>query len=113
MNFSPGERIGDYELRSFCGGGAYGEVFSAVNTLTGERVALKILHRAPKILERELRGVLHYRDCRNVHLIRIRHVEQFRESGFAEDVAVGALDGVKGEPTKGDNTESKPEVGVF
>ena len=80
MNFSPGERIGDYELRSFCGGGAYGEVFSAVNTLTGERVALKILHRAPKILERELRGVLHYRDCRNVHLIRIRHVEQFRES---------------------------------
>lgn len=80
MSFNPGEHIGAYELLSRCGSGAYGEVFVAVNSLTGERVALKVLRRSSKILKRELNGLIHYRDCRNAHLIRIRHVEEFQDS---------------------------------
>ena len=39
-------------------------------------------------------------------------VEEFLHAGFAEDVAVGSLHGVEGEPAEGDNEESEPEVGV-
>lgn len=38
-----GQRLGDYKLESHRGDGAFGVVFEAVNTVTGSRVALKVL----------------------------------------------------------------------
>lgn len=39
-------------------------------------------------------------------------VEEFFDAGFAQDVAVGALEGVECEPSEGYDDESEPEVGV-
>ena len=40
-------------------------------------------------------------------------VEELLETGLAEDVAVGTLDGVEGEPAEGYDAEAEPEVGIF
>ena len=40
-------------------------------------------------------------------------VEELFESGLAEDIAVGALNGVEGKPSERDDTESEPEIGII
>lgn len=82
MNFKVGQRLGSYELRQECGAGAYGQVFLAGNILTDQLVALKILRVAEKQVERELRGLTCYRDCRHPNLLQIHHVERFGDVIF-------------------------------
>ena len=94
MSFDLGARIGAYKLVQSCGRGAYGEVFVAENTLTGERVALKVLFPSPKTLERELAGLIRCRDCRHPNLIRIWHVERTPDAFYytmelADDLNAG------------------------
>ena len=66
--------IGIYQLLSECGKGAYGTVFLAENTLTHQQVALKILHG--KQQQRELDGLIRYRECRQPNLIQIHHIDR-------------------------------------
>ena len=72
MNFEAGTTIGAYKLLKKCGEGAYGAVFLAENTLTGQRVALKTVFRT----EQELKGIIRYQTlCRQTNLLRIYHTE--------------------------------------
>jgi len=66
--------IGIYRLISECGKGAYGTVYLAENTLTHQQVALKILHG--KQQQRELDGLIRYRECRHPNLIQIHHIDR-------------------------------------
>ena len=66
--------IGIYRLISECGKGAYGIVYLAENTLTHQQVALKILHG--KQQQRELDGLIRYRECRHPNLIQIHHIDR-------------------------------------
>ena len=66
--------IGIYQLLSECGKGAYGIVYLAENTLTHQQVALKILHG--KQQQRELDGLIRYRECRHPNLIQIHHIDR-------------------------------------
>ena len=80
MIFEAGARIGAYQLLQHCGGGTYGEVFVAENTLTGEHMALKVLHPSPRMRKRELEGLIRCSGCHHPNLIRIRHVEELGDS---------------------------------
>ena len=66
--------IGIYRLISECGKGAYGIVYLAENTLTHQQVALKIL--LGKQQQRELDGLIRYRECRHPNLIQIHHIDR-------------------------------------
>jgi len=66
--------IGIYRLISECGKGAYGIVYLAENTLTHQQVALKILHG--KQQQRELDGLIRYRERRHPNLIQIHHIDR-------------------------------------
>ena len=75
MKFDVGGRIGDYTLVARCGEGAYGVVFLAENTITGQRVALKVVAAAGRSFERELKGLRQYQQiCRRTDLLQIYHV---------------------------------------
>ena len=71
---SESSMIGIYRLISECGKGAYGTVYLAENTLTHQQVALKILHG--KQQQRELDGLIRYRECRHPNLIQIHHIDR-------------------------------------
>ena len=66
--------IGIYQLLSECGKGAYGTVYLAENTLTHQQVALKLLYG--KQQQRELDGLIRYRECRHPNLIQIHHIDR-------------------------------------
>lgn len=94
MSFECGEHIGAYKLVQCCGSGAYGEVFVAENLLTGERAALKKLFPTAKTMERELAGLIRWRECRHPNLIRIWHVEETADAFYytmdlADDLNAG------------------------
>src|SRR5712691_10140623 len=64
MRFSPGTRLGPYEILSPLGAGGMGEVYRAIDTRLGREVALKILGEelvgspdAARRFEREARAV--------------------------------------------------------
>src|SRR5712691_2547462 len=64
MRFSPGTRLGPYEILSPLGAGGMGEVYRAIDTRLGREVAVKILGEelvgsddAAKRFEREARAV--------------------------------------------------------
>ena len=46
MALSPGERLGPYEVQSAIGAGGMGEVYAAIDTNLGRRVAIKVLPEA-------------------------------------------------------------------
>ena len=72
MKFEAGKKIGAYTLLASCGEGAYGKVLLAENTLTRQRVALKIVWG----YGRELKGITAYQTiCRQTDLLQIWHVE--------------------------------------
>lgn len=72
--------IGIYRLISECGKGAYGIVYLAENSLTHQQVALKILHG--KQQQRELDGLIRYRECRHPNLIQIHHIDRTPEGSL-------------------------------
>jgi len=76
MKYDTGLTIGSYKLISVCGAGAYGSVFCAQNIMTQHRVALKILSMSDKIMQRELQGIVNYRECRHPNLLQIHHIEK-------------------------------------
>lgn len=68
------ETAGPYRILQECGRGSYGVVYLAESTISGQRVALKILdgqHEA-----RELEGLIRYRECRHANLIQIHHIDR-------------------------------------
>ena len=69
--------IGIYRLISECGKGAYVIVYLAENTLTHQHVALKLLHG--KQQQRELDGLIRYRECRHPNLIQVHHIDRTPE----------------------------------
>ena len=68
------DSIGPYRILGECGRGSYGEVFLAESTISGGRVALKLLDRAHEA--RELEGLIRCRGCRHPNLIRILHIDR-------------------------------------
>lgn len=75
MKFDVDSKIGDYTLLAPCGRGAYGFVFLAENSVTHQRVALKIVYTHGKNFERELKGLQQYQQiCRGTNLLQIYHV---------------------------------------
>ena len=75
MKYDIGSQIGDYTLIAHCGKGAYGMVFLAENSVTHQKVALKIIHTFSQNFERELKGLQQYQQiCRGTNLLQIYHV---------------------------------------
>lgn len=75
MKFDVDSKIGDYTLLVPCGRGAYGVVFLVENSVTHQRVALKIVYTHGKNFERELKGLQQYQQvCRRTNLLQIYHV---------------------------------------
>ena len=74
-----GDVIGDYRLTEECGGGGFGQVFLAENTVSGLPVALKTLK--PEFGDKELDGLKAFQQCKNEHLIQIHHIGK-TESGL-------------------------------
>lgn len=68
------ETVGPYRILRECGRGSYGVVYLARSSISGERVALKLLDGAHEA--RELEGLIRCRECRHANLIRIRHVDR-------------------------------------
>ena len=75
MKYDVGSQVGDYTLLAHCGKGAYGMVFLAENSVTHQKVALKIIHTFSQNFERELKGLQQYQQiCRGTNLLQIYHV---------------------------------------
>ncbi len=72
--------IGIYQRLSECGKGAYGTVYLAENTLTHQQVALKLLRG--KQQQRELDGLIRYRECRHPNLIQVHHIDRTPEGSL-------------------------------
>ena len=71
--FSPGDMIGGYTLTAFCGVGGFGEVYLAKDKAE-RKFALKIALDAGKS-KKEFDGLQKLSDCRNPHLIEIKHID--------------------------------------
>lgn len=97
MIYKVGDTLGAYRLLADCGHGAYGQVFLAENTLSGQCVALKMISRQGRSVERELQGLMRYRSCRHENLLIIHHVEQTEEFLYYTMDAADALDAGSGE----------------
>ena len=75
LKYDVGSQIGDYTLLAHCGKGAYGMVFLAENSVTHQKVALKIIHTFSQNFERELKGLQQYQQiCRGTNLLQIYQV---------------------------------------
>ena len=68
------ESVGVYKLLQEAGRGAFGVVYWAENTITGQKTALKIL--SGKQAQRELAGLIRYRECRHANLLQIHHIDR-------------------------------------
>ncbi|MBP5639800.1 MAG: protein kinase [Victivallales bacterium] len=66
--------IGPYHILSEAGNGSYGTVYLVENSLSGQTVALKVLHG--KSEKRELEGLIRYRECRHPNLLQIHHIDR-------------------------------------
>lgn len=76
MECQSGQTIGSYRLLEKCGAGSYGSVWLAQNVYSQRRVALKVLALSDELVERELRGLANYRDCRHPNLLQIHHIDR-------------------------------------
>ncbi len=80
--YKVGDIIDGYRLLHECGTGAYGTVFRAENDATGEIVALKVVYAMGTHYDREIKGLIKYRErCSHRNLMAIHHVAQF-ENGI-------------------------------
>lgn len=77
-----GTQLGPYRLTAECGSGAYGRVFVAENTLTGQRVALKVISGSGRRLERELQGLIRYRSCNHPNLLTVHHIDRLDDGSI-------------------------------
>lgn len=66
--------IGIYRLLHESGSGSFGVVYLAENSITAQKVALKVLHA--RQAQRELAGLIHYRECRHANLLQIHHIDR-------------------------------------
>lgn len=93
LKYDVGTQIGDYTLLAQCGKGAYGMVFLAENSVTHQKVALKIIHTCGKNFERELKGLLQYQQiCRKTNLLQIYHVGKGEDFFYYTMDAADSLD---------------------
>ena len=77
LNYKIGDTLGGYTLLAECGKGAYGSVFLAENTFTGQKLALKIIYKTGRNCSREAKGLIKYQTlCRHTNLLQIYHVEE-------------------------------------
>ena len=74
------ETVGAYRILQECGRGSYGVVYLAESTISGQRVALKILNGRQQA--RELEGLIRYRECRHANLIQIHHLDRLPDGRF-------------------------------
>lgn len=93
MKYDVGSQIGDYTLLAHCGKGAYGMVFLAENSVTHQKVALKIIHTFSFNFERELKGLQQYQQiCRGTNLLQIYHVGKGEDFFYYTMDAADSLD---------------------
>ena len=91
--YEPGDILGGCRLLKECGSGAFGSVFLAENTTTGQRVALKILPQTGRHWERELAALVAYQEkCRHANLMRIYHIDRNDDCLFYTMDAADPLD---------------------
>lgn len=80
MAYNQGEIIldkeGRYVLQDFLGQGAYGEVVAAVDTLTKERVAIKLIrHEGSRVNLKQLRReIQNHRDLEHPHVVKFKRL---------------------------------------
>lgn len=81
------ETVGAYRILQECGRGSYGVVYLAESTISGQRVALKILNGKQEA--RELEGLIRYRECRHANLLQIHHIDRLPDGRlyYTMDVA--------------------------
>ena len=82
MSCEVGTQLGPYRLTAECGSGAYGRVFVAENTLTGQLVALKVISGGGRRLERELQGLIRYRSCNHPNLLTVHHIDRLDDGSI-------------------------------
>ena len=82
MRCEVGVHLGPYRLTAECGSGAYGRVFVAENTLTGQLVALKGISGGGRQLERELQGLIRYRSCNHPNLLTVHHIDRLDDGSI-------------------------------
>ena len=82
MSCEIGTQLGPYRLTAECGSGAYGRVFVAENTLTGQLVALKVISGGGRRLERELQGLIRYRSCNHPNLLTVHHIDRLDDGSI-------------------------------
>lgn len=68
---------GIYKLLQTAGSGAFGTVYLAENSISGQRMALKILDVSHE--KRELAGLIRYRECRHANLLQIHHIDRLED----------------------------------
>lgn len=87
-----GDIIGEYRILSELGSGAYGMVFSAENTVSLQRVALKLIPLCGRAGTREMHALRQYRDISHPNLIQIHHSGVFNDYlYYTMDLAEGKL----------------------
>jgi len=112
MQFSPDQQFHDYRLLEFCGKGAFGEVWLAVD-ISGKTLAIKIISKKllPNDWQREFNGIKNYRKVIGYHpnLIQIYHVGEAAEYFYyTMEAADNQL--VSGHGYKPDTLASRIEV---
>ena len=114
-NFSPGARLGHYEIKSQLGAGGMGEVYMAEDTRLHRKVALKIL---PTELaankDRMWRFEQEAQAAAALNHPNIAHTYEIGESGGVNFMAMEFVDGVTlGEKIHGERTELKKLLNVI
>ena len=95
MKIETGILIGPYRLLKECGAGAYGRVFWVENTLTEQRLALKILLPLGTTQQRELRALCRYRTLKHPHLLQIYHIDYWEDHLYYTMEAADSLNSDK------------------
>jgi serine/threonine-protein kinase len=90
-----GRRVGPYEAGEVIGRGGMGEVYAAVETASGEPVALKVLH--PHLREEPQHVERFFREAKVSSSFASPHIVRIKSGGEAEDgspyIAMELLDG--------------------
>jgi len=71
------EKIGNRQLEGFLGQGSFGKVFRAQDTVTGEQVAVKVLHKS--VFRSPQQVVNIFNECRALKLLKHENIARFHE----------------------------------
>ena len=95
MSFSPGHRLGPYEVGALVGAGGMGEVYQAVDARLGRTVAIKVL--PPAVAADPDRRARFEREARTVGALSHPNVVAVHDVGTVDDVTFLVMELLEGE----------------